>query len=270
MTDVLTVDKVSAWYGTARAITDVSLHVGSGESVALLGRNGAGKTSTFRAIMGAIQHSGERYLDGAALGRKALDKVARLGIAWVPEERRIFADLTVAENLELAWRSARRRGPAVHELLEVFPTLQPLAGRKGGALSGGQQQLVAVARAMACGPRLLLLDEPSEGLAPVIVHLMSEQLERLRADFGVSMLIAEQNLAFVERLTNRSYILERGQIVYEGTTNDLLQTEAVQMKYLTVKTVKASRWTVTERPARSSDTARPIALPPSSSPGPKS
>jgi branched-chain amino acid transport system ATP-binding protein len=211
----------------------IDLSVSRGECVAILGRNGAGKSSTFKALVGAVRRAGEVTFDGQSIGRLKTDAIARAGVAWVPEERRIFPDLTVRENLMVAFKSApvSRRIPMA-DLIEQFGMLQKLLDRKGGALSGGQQQMVAVARAMASGPRLLLLDEPSEGLAPVVTEQLTAQLSQLRLNFHVSMLIAEQNMAFVEELSSRVYILERGRVVHESGTEELARSADLQKKYL--------------------------------------
>jgi ABC-type branched-subunit amino acid transport system ATPase component len=233
MSPLLTIDRLNAYYGSAQAVFGLCLEVGEGESVALLGRNGAGKTSTLRGIVGAIRRDGDVTFAGVRISRLRTERIARMGVAWVPEDRRIFAGLTVRENIVLATRAAPpdRRMP-LDALVSVFPTLESVLDRKGDQLSGGQQQLVAVARAMASRPLLLLLDEPSEGLAPIIVEQLRRQLDVLRRETGVGMLIAEQNMTFVADLAQRAYVLERGQLVYHGSVAELRSSPELQMRYL--------------------------------------
>ncbi|RYJ06175.1 MAG: ATP-binding cassette domain-containing protein, partial [Actinomycetales bacterium] len=184
---VLSATGLNAWYGAAQALFDVDLTASSGEIVGLLGRNGAGKSTTFNAIMNLqVRSSGDIALDGEPVARMGADAIARRGVAWVPEDRRIFTNLTVRENLELARFAAGDREPvSVDDLLDSLPLLDKLIDRKGNQLSGGEQQLVAVARALVSRPRLLLLDEPTEGLAPLIVEGIAEAISRLPAAYGV-------------------------------------------------------------------------------------
>jgi branched-chain amino acid transport system ATP-binding protein len=227
---------VSAWYGSAQALFDVDLTVGKGECVALLGRNGAGKSTTFRAIMSAgVRKTGVVDFQGTDISRWRTDHIARLGIAWVPEDRRIFAGLSVRENIEIAARSApagRRR--SVDDILSLFPAIGSFLKQDGRTLSGGQQQLVAVARALASGPEVLLLDEPSEGLAPIIVDMLREVLGDLVAQSSVTIILAEQNLAFVNGIAQRIYVLARGAVVFDGGIGAFTEAEEVQRKYLAV------------------------------------
>ncbi len=222
-------------YGEVPAVRGVSLEVRAGEVVALLGRNGAGKTTTIRGIMGlTAPRAGEVRLDGDDVTRWPPFAHARAGMAWVPEDRRIFPNLTVRENLEVAALPAREgRVPWTPDrVLAAFPLLAPLARRRGGALSGGQQQLLAIARALCGNPTLLLLDEPSEGLAPLIVRELGETVRRLRGD--VAVLLAEQNARFAVTLCDRGYVLEKGEVRFAGTRAELERDPEIHERYLAV------------------------------------
>lgn len=227
---------VSGSYGPAQALFDISLKVGNAEMVGLLGRNGAGKSSTFNAVMNLeLRRTGSISALGARLDGMSTDAIARHGVAWVPENRRIFPTLTVQENIDLArGRSKRREGLAVEELVQAFPLLEKLLSRRGNQLSGGEQQVVAVARALAGRPKVLLLDEPTEGLAPVVVEQLTESIRKLPTTLGVAVLLAEQNLDFVLELTSRVYVLETGRVVHGGSTADFARDDALQRRYLSV------------------------------------
>ncbi|MCL3819849.1 ABC transporter ATP-binding protein [Aeromicrobium wangtongii] len=233
---VLSATGVDAWYGAAQALFGVSLHVGDGEVVGLLGRNGAGKSTTFNAIMNLqVRSTGQVELDGSRIDSDAADAIARAGVAWVPEDRRIFTNLTVRQNLELArFAVGDRTAVTIDELVASLPLLDKLIGRRGNQLSGGEQQLVAIARALVSRPRLLLLDEPTEGLAPLIVDGIAAAIQRLPELFNVSILVAEQNLPFITDLTSRVYVLETGRIVHEGPTAAFAQDAALQDRYLSL------------------------------------
>ncbi len=222
-------------YGEVRAVRGVSLEVRAGEVVALLGRNGAGKTTTIRGIMGLTPpRAGEVIFEGRDLTRRPPHAHARAGMAWVPEDRRIFPNLTVTENLEVAMLPPREGlAPWTPErVLAEFPLLAPLARRRGGALSGGQQQLLSIARALCGNPALLLLDEPSEGLAPLIVRELGEVVRRLRGQ--VPVLLAEQNARFAVALCDRGYVLEKGEVRFAGTREELERDPEIQGRYLAV------------------------------------
>ncbi len=231
----LAVRDLDVAYGELHVVRGVSLEVRAGEVVALLGRNGAGKTTTLRGIMGLTPpRAGAVLLDGAEVTRLPVHAHARAGMAWVPEDRRIFPNLSVAENLEVAELPPRAgRAPwTLERVFAGFPLLAPLARRRGGALSGGQQQLLSVARALCGNPTLLLLDEPSEGLAPLIVRELGEAVRRLRGE--VSVLLAEQNARFAVALCDRGYVLEKGEVKFAGTREELARNPEIQERYLAV------------------------------------
>jgi branched-chain amino acid transport system ATP-binding protein len=230
----LSVRNLDAFYGRARALFDVSLDVAPGEAVALIGRNGAGKSTTFRAILGLLRNrTGEVSFDGHDLTRLATHEIARLGLGYVPEDRRIFSDLTVAENLSVGRRPPRAGAAAwtPEKLFAIFPNLAELRRRAGGRMSGGEQQMLAIARTLMGNPSLLLLDEPSEGLAPRIVEQMIEAIGRMKRE-GLSMLVAEQNLAFARLIAERVYVIEKGAVRFSGTIAEFDAAPAVRDAYL--------------------------------------
>jgi branched-chain amino acid transport system ATP-binding protein len=236
---------VSAWYGHARALFDISLDVRPGEIVALLGRNGAGKTTTLRAVMGVeTRRTGDVTLHGRSINGMKTDRIARLGVGWVPEDRRIFPNLTVRENLRLAQNAVTKRDRGALPLEEIFtalPIIEKLIDRRGSALSGGEQQAVAIARALAARPRVLLLDEPTEGLAPVIVRSLRDAVADLPTKLGVSIVIAEQNLAFVKALAQRVFVLDTGRLVYQDSTAAFGASEDLQRRYLSASSRPVTR-----------------------------
>jgi len=208
----LEVRRLSAGYGRARVLFDIDLEVRGGEVVALLGRNGAGKSTTLKAIMGLVPpSSGEVIFDGRDLRHLQPYEVARLGVGYVPEDRRIFTDLTVAENLEVGRQAPRPATPAWTEerLFALFPALGALRERRGSRMSGGEQQMLCIARTLAGNPAAILLDEPSEGLAPVVVEQVGRAIVELKRA-GVAVLLAEQNRPFTGRVADRTYVLETG------------------------------------------------------------
>jgi branched-chain amino acid transport system ATP-binding protein len=232
---VLDVRDLVAGYGQSTVVQGVSLAVEAGEVVSLLGRNGAGKTTTLRAIMGLNSpRSGQVTFKDGAIGGKPPFAIARLGIGYVPDDRRIFPDLTVLENLELARRMSGRSGRwDVARVCELFPVLKDLLGQKGSHLSGGEQKMLALGRALMQNPELLLLDEPIEGLAPLVVAHLGEALRRIR-EAGVTILLADQNVKFCRRVADRAYILEKGVVQFEGTMAAVFENEALLSKYLAV------------------------------------
>jgi branched-chain amino acid transport system ATP-binding protein len=238
---VLEVRDVHTAYGLSRVLFGVSLEVGAGECVCLLGRNGVGKTTTMRSIIGLTPPSAGRIVwKGRDITGWPAYRVARAGIGFVPEDRRIFADLTVWENLDVASRARRsdagspEAGPlqwSIERVLELFPQLGGLARRNGGYLSGGEQQMLTIARTLMGNPELLLLDEPSEGLAPLVVDHLREQVARLKRE-GLTILLAEQNVGFSLELADRVYVLEKGTIRFSGPAARLREDEALRHELL--------------------------------------
>ena len=230
---ILEVRDVHAAYGLSRVLFGVSLAVDAGECVCLLGRNGVGKTTTIRSVMGLTPPSAGRVVwKGRDITGWPPYRVARAGIGFVPEDRRIFADLTVAENLDVAARGTREApGWTVARVYDVFPLLRELADRRGGYLSGGEQQMLTIARTLMGSPELLLLDEPSEGLAPLVVDHLADQILRLKRQ-GLTILLAEQNVSFSVALADRVYVLEKGRIRYQGPAAELRADEALRQELL--------------------------------------
>ena len=211
---MLEVRTLSAGYGRAQVLFQINLEVKAGEVVALLGRNGAGKSTALKAIMGLIPRwSGEVLFENKSLENLEPHGVARLGLGYVPEDRRIFTDLTVAENLEVGRQASRPGAPlwSTQKLFALFPVLKEMLGRRGGTLSGGEQQMLCIARTLAGNPKAILLDEPSEGLAPVIVEQVAAAILEMKWA-GVAVLLAEQSARFTERVADRGYRLEKGEI----------------------------------------------------------
>lgn len=233
---MLSVSGLHARYGRAHILDDVSLEVTAGEVVVLLGRNGAGKSTTMKAIMGLVRPSAGRVLFGGRdiAGMEPFE-IARLGLGYVPEERRIFTELTVAENLEVGRRpaSAGLRAWTPDRLFALVPSLAAMRGRPGGRMSGGEQQMLTIARTLMGNPRLVLLDEPSEGLAPVVVERMAEAIRALKGE-GLSILLSEQNLHFARLVSDRATIIEKGRIRWTGTLDALMAAEGVREQYLSV------------------------------------
>ena len=236
MTAMLEINGIDAFYGRSHVLHGVSLKVEAGEAVLLVGRNGAGKTTTMRAIMGLTTIGrGEVLLDGQPMTGLATHLIARAGIGLVPDTRRMFAALTVAENLELGLKAPAKgqSGQAwtIPRALDLFPALKPLLSRRAGALSGGQQQMLAIARTLVGNPKLLLLDEPMEGLAPVIVEEVADRLVALRKE-GLSMVLAEQNLSLSRALADRVYVLETGYVRHEGRLAELEANPEAWSRYV--------------------------------------
>ncbi|WP_235033799.1 ABC transporter ATP-binding protein [Pantoea sp. 18069] len=230
---------MNGWYGAAQILRDIALNVGPGEVVALMGRNGAGKSTTLKAIAGLLaRSSGEVRCMGQRIAGWPAYRIARLGLGYVPEDRRIFTDLTVRENLEVG-RQAPRHWPdgraAPHwtpeRLFTLFPNLGEMPDRLGGRMSGGEQQMLSVARTLMGQPLLVLLDEPSEGVAPLIVEQMAQTILALK-DQGIGILLSEQNLPFCEAVADRAYVLEKGQIRYASSMTELQDNLAVRQAYL--------------------------------------
>ena len=237
---LLQVQGLNAWYGAAQILFDVSLQVGRGEVVALMGRNGAGKSTTLKALMGMVARRGSVQFLGQDIARREPHDIARLGLGYVPEERRIFTDLSVMDNLEVG-RQPLRRWPdgtpapvwTPEKLFALFPNLGEMPQRPGGRMSGGEQQMLTVARTLMGQPLLVLLDEPSEGVAPLIVQQMARTIRALKAQ-GVSVLLSEQNLPFAEAVADRAYLIEQGQVVHEGSMADVVANPDVRKNCLGV------------------------------------
>jgi branched-chain amino acid transport system ATP-binding protein len=225
-----------AFYGRAQVLFDLTFRLQAGEVMALVGRNGAGKTTTLKAIMGLVSASARQAtFKGQSLGRLPTYKIARLGLGYVPEDRRIFTDLTIEENLETGRRSAAGgRSPWTPErLFRLFPNLAEMRGRRGSQMSGGEQQMLAIARTLMGNPDAILLDEPSEGIAPVIVQMMAEAIRAMKAE-GVAVLLSEQNWAFAAGISDRACVIERGEIRFQGSMAELMANEALRAETLGV------------------------------------
>ncbi len=238
---MLTVQDLNAWYGGARILYDMALDVAPGEVVALMGRNGAGKSTTMKAIMGLLaKRAGHIEFCGRDISKLKPFEIARLGLGFVPEDRRIFSELTVMENLDIGRQPPRvlpSGSPAPiwtpEVLFKLFPNLGQMPNRQGSHMSGGEQQMLTVARTLMGNPLLVLLDEPSEGVAPVIVEQMVNTILELKKQ-GLSILLSEQNIHFAELVSDRAYVLEKGQIRWQGSMQDLAGNVEVQRSFLTV------------------------------------
>ena len=237
MTDqLLRVEGLHTYYGRAHILADLGLEAGRGEVVVLLGRNGAGKSTTMKSVIGLVPAAkGSISFAGKRIDRMASHRVARLGLGYVPEERRIFTELSVMDNLEVGRQPPREGAPTwtPDRLFELFPNLGRMKERPGGRMSGGEQQMLTIARTLMGNPRLILLDEPSEGLAPVIVEQMANTILQLKAE-GLTVLLSEQNLHFSQMVADRAYIIEKGRIRYQGTMAELNADAAVREQYLSV------------------------------------
>jgi len=233
---ILQADRIDVFYGASQILFGVSIELARGQTVALLGRNGAGKSTTLKAIAGlAPPRRGRVVVLGAELQGSKPYAIARAGVGFVPEDRQVFPEHTVADNLEIAWK----KGPHGEDywtgarVFEVFPLLSPLRHRQAGWLSGGEQQMLAIARTLMGNPAVLLLDEPSEGLAPIVMQRIIEILGRLR-DTGVSILLAEQNVNFCSGIASDAMVIDKGQIVYGDTISNLMANAKVRDRYLAI------------------------------------
>ena len=236
MTACLELRGVHTHYATSHILFDVSLEVKQGESVCLLGRNGAGKTTTLKTIMGlAPARGGAIRFNGESLVGREPYQVAQLGVGFVPDERLIFPDLTVRENLEVAIKKGRGDAApwSVERVYELFPMLAPLDRRIGGYLSGGEQQMLTMGRTLMGNPDLLLLDEPVEGVAPVVVQELTQRIKQLKG-MGLTILFAEQNMHFAAEISDRAYVIEKGRIRFHGTMAELAANEEIKAKYLMI------------------------------------
>jgi len=233
---MLEVSALDAWYGRAQILYGVSLAVGAGECVALVGRNGAGKSTTMKAIMGLVaKKRGQVAFRGRDISALPPYRIGRLGLGWVPEDRRIFTDLTVRENLSVARQPPRDGAPewTPDKLYALFPNLGAMPDRPGGRMSGGEQQMLTVARTLMGNPYLVLLDEPSEGVAPVIVEEMARMIVALKRA-GVAVLLSEQNLHFARLVSDRAVVLEKGEVKFSGTMAALMSDPALLLDHLGV------------------------------------
>ncbi|MGJ4964981.1 ABC transporter ATP-binding protein [Bradyrhizobium sp. HKCCYLRH3061] len=219
----LSVANLNSHYGPAHILFDIGLEVGEGEVVALLGRNGAGKSTTFRSIVGLVElREGQIVFEGKDISSAPTHEIVRAGLGYVPEERRIFTELTVEENLEVGRQKPRPNAPqwTREKLYQLFPNLGEMKNRPGGRMSGGEQQMLTIARTLMGNPSLVLLDEPSEGLSPKIVEQMVDAILTMKKE-GVSLVVSEQNLHFAKLISDRAYIIERGRICFSGTMTEL-------------------------------------------------
>ena len=233
---ILKVDQIDTFYGQSHVLQGISLSINEGEVVSLLGRNGVGKTTTLRSIMGLTPpRSGKILLHNVDIVGKPPFQIAKMGIGYMPDDRRIFPDLTLYENLELARRLSKRAKVSwtFEKIYDLFPVFVELKERKGTQLSGGEQKMLAIGRALMKNPDLLLLDEASEGLAPLVVQNLAEVIGRIQSE-GVTILLADQNLKFCRKTSDRGYILEKGMIQYQGSMEEIWQDEGIVRKYLVV------------------------------------
>src|SRR5271157_2976561 len=234
MTYILEAVDLNTFYGRSHILFDVGLSVDQGETVCLMGRNGAGKTTTFRSIMGLTPpRKGKVIFKGKDCSRFPSFKMARMGLGFVPEDRRILSSLTVWENLELGRIRGRKGGWTMETVLDQFPTMARMQNRMGGTLSGGEQQMLTIARALMSNPDVLVLDEPTEGLAPVIVVVLKDLIMSLK-QAETTILLSEQNIRFAMGVSDRVVVIDKGQVVYTGTIKEFKNEEAVQKKYLAV------------------------------------
>ncbi|ACC73578.1 ABC transporter ATP-binding protein [Paraburkholderia phymatum] len=233
---MLKVERLNAYYGRAHILFDVSLEVGRGEVVALMGRNGAGKSTTMKSIMGLLpRREGTVHFNSADISALPPHRIARMGLGYVPENRRVFAGLTVMENLDTGRQPSRAGAPSwtPEKLFKLFPNLGEMPKRRGDQMSGGEQQMLTVSRTLMGNPYLVLLDEPSEGVAPVVVEQMANMILELKRE-GLSILLSEQNVHFAELVSDRAYVLEKGQIRFSGTMRELAQDDVVRRAHLGV------------------------------------
>jgi len=227
---ILEVRGLDAFYGPARVLFDVSFAIARGEAVALVGRNGAGKSTTLKAIMALVEHRAQKVVfAGHDITGLPTHRIARLGLGYVPEERRIFTDLTVAENLEVGRLAPRdgREAWTAERLYEIFPNLAEMAGRSAGRMSGGEQQMLSIARTLMGNPDVVLLDEPSEGLSPLIVEQMAQAIVRMKQQ-GIAVVLSEQNLTFAAEIAERALLMETGSLTFDGPISELIRRQRVE------------------------------------------
>ena len=231
---MLKVKGIQTYYGESHILHGVDLEINKGEVVCLLGRNGAGKTTTLRSVMGLTPpREGSILLNGEEIARKPAYEVGRMGVAWVPEERRIFKTLTVMENLLIAERKGDNGAWTIERIMEIFVNLARRRQNRGDELSGGEQQMLAVARALMRNPQLILLDEPTEGLAPIMVDAVMEVIQRIKAE-GVTIFLVEQNVEASMKVAHRHYILEQGKVVAHISNEELKKDQSLRERYLSI------------------------------------
>jgi len=233
---LLDLKSINTYYGRSHILFDVSLSIEKGEVASLIGRNGAGKSTTLRSIIGLTPpQTGEVIFKGERISGLRAFRICRLGVGFVPEDRRCFPDLTVRENLEVAARREKETSApwTIDRIYALFPRLEEREKNRGSQLSGGEQQMLTIARTLITNPAVLLLDEPSEGLAPLIVALLADMILQIRRE-GVTVLLAEQNLHFCAKVADRGYVIDKGSVKYEGSMSDLLSNEEIKEKYLAV------------------------------------
>ncbi len=229
---MLSVSNINTYYGETQALFDASLQVGEGEVVSLLGPNGAGKTTTLRSVLGlSAPRDGQISFDGKEISGRDTYEIARMGIGWVPDDRRVFPSLTVARNLQIGIKKTRFRSWQIDEMFEIFSALEYLMGRECENLSGGEMQMVAISRALLGSPGLVLMDEPSQGLAPKIVQDVMKTVIRLK-QAGIAVLIVEQNALAALEVSDRAYVMDRGRIEYSGPASELLENAPLRRKLI--------------------------------------
>lgn len=232
--NLLTIHALNSFYGRAHILFDIAIQIRRGTVMALLGRNGAGKSTTLKSIIGLVTPAaGEITFEGVRIETKRTYEISRMGVGYVPEDRRIFAELTVLENLQVGLRPPRDNVPTwtAERLFEIFPNLASMRDRPGNRMSGGEQQMLAIARTLMGNPTLVLLDEPSEGLAPKIVEQMAETIRSLKQE-GLTILVSEQNLHFAKLIADQATIVEKGRVCFSGSMAQLASDEAMQSEYL--------------------------------------
>lgn len=231
---MLQVNDLHAYYGKSHIIQGISFEIGEGEIVSLLGRNGVGRSTSIKAIMGQVAHTGSIKFRGKEISSLESYQIARLGIGYVPENRDIFPDLTTRQNLQMGEKKAGKHGRwSIDDLFEIFPLLRERADFPGGVLSGGEQQLLTICRTLMGDPDLVMIDEPTEGLAPKLVEQIATLLEEI-AKRGISILLVEQKLAIALKITNRVLVMGHGELVFEGTPDNLLENEKIRSEWLEV------------------------------------
>lgn len=234
---MLHIHNLEAFYGSSYIIQNISLKVEERQGVALLGRNGAGKSTTLKSIMNIEPRvKGDIHFNGNPIRGKKPYQLARMGLGYVPEDRRIFADLSVVDNLQIGQYGSKNRVTpyGIDEIIELFPLMEKFKKRKGGQLSGGEQQIVSIARTIMAKPKVVLMDEPTEGLAPIIVQSLAESINKIIKELGIGVLLAEQNIQFSRKLTQYVYLIDQGRVIFEGTWDDFDQQPEMRGKYLAV------------------------------------